>query len=73
MGVMRCDRSGCESILCNLYSDEFGYICNGCFDELRTEYQDIRKFMKTPKTSNRINRLRAHQEMVDATFCIDED
>lgn len=34
MGVMRCNRIDCENILCDKHSDEFGYICNSCFEEL---------------------------------------
>lgn len=34
MGVMRCSREGCKNIMCDRYSQEFGYICNDCFSEL---------------------------------------
>jgi len=34
MGVMACFRNGCNNIMCDRYSDEFGYICNDCFSEL---------------------------------------
>jgi hypothetical protein len=37
MGVMRCDRDGCDNILCNRcgsYKGRWYYICNDCFNEL---------------------------------------
>ena len=34
MGVMACSRSGCENIMCHMYSSRFGYICWECFNEL---------------------------------------
>lgn len=37
MGTKACDRNGCENILCDRYSDLYGYICDECFDELVAE------------------------------------
>lgn len=34
MSVLPCDRQGCENIMCDHYSDEFGYICRECLSEL---------------------------------------
>jgi len=34
MGVLACSRRGCRNILCQLYSERFGYICNKCYNEL---------------------------------------
>ena len=34
MSVMNCNRKGCKSIMCNLYSSDFGYICWDCYKEL---------------------------------------
>ncbi len=34
MGVLACDREGCENIMCDRLSDTFGYLCWECFDEL---------------------------------------
>ena len=34
MGVMACSRQECESVMCDRYSHEYGYICNSCFEEL---------------------------------------
>ena len=35
MGVMACDRVGCESIMCDrLILDGSRYLCDSCYDEL---------------------------------------
>ena len=34
MGVMTCNRNGCENIMCDYYSQKYGYICYECFNEL---------------------------------------
>lgn len=52
MGVLACDRKGCENIMCAKHSDEYGYICNECFDELvrqRVIYMDVNSFMSVAK------------------------
>ncbi|RLA84795.1 MAG: hypothetical protein DRG78_00460 [Epsilonproteobacteria bacterium] len=37
MGVMACDRNGCDNLLCNKYSTEYGYICNECLEEMKNK------------------------------------
>jgi len=34
MGVLPCKREGCEHIMCERYSHDFGYLCWECFNEL---------------------------------------
>ena len=34
MSVLACQRRGCENIMCDRYSYEYGYICDDCFTEL---------------------------------------
>lgn len=34
MSVMACNRKGCDNVLCDRWSNTFGYICPYCFDEL---------------------------------------
>lgn len=34
MGVLECDREGCENILCDRYNSKHGHICEECFEEL---------------------------------------
>ena len=53
MGVLACNREGCENIMCDRYSRRYGYICNECFEELsRADWIDIESFMETPKDTN---------------------
>ncbi len=34
MSFNECSRNGCDNILCDRYSPNYGYICNECFNEL---------------------------------------
>ena len=34
MGVMECDREGCESIMCRRIILDNQYICDSCYEEL---------------------------------------
>jgi hypothetical protein len=53
MGAMACFR--CDRAMCDLYSEEFGYICYDCFKELKRYCKlkrdcspdTIRTFMKS--------------------------
>ncbi len=51
MGVLSCARSGCENIMCDRYSSEYGYICDECFNELcaKGSDTDIEEFMYSDK------------------------
>lgn len=49
MGVMECDRKGCENIMCDRYSSTYGYLCHDCFEEMEQRRVDIATFMATPK------------------------
>lgn len=73
MGVMSCDRLGCENIMCDSYSSEYGYICSDCFNELVGFglNVNIREFMNTEKT----NRLPKYdtREMLDSIFPYNEN
>jgi hypothetical protein len=56
MGVLACDRKGCERIMCDYYSPEHGYICWECIQELKERAigdgtVDVYKFMATAKGS----------------------
>lgn len=52
MGVMPCQRSNCDAILCDRYSDKYGYICNACFEELVDSHLNIEEFLETEKGYN---------------------
>lgn len=46
MGVLACDREGCENVMCDRLSQRYGYICWECFDELVASGKlDIEGFM----------------------------
>jgi hypothetical protein len=48
MSVLACDREGCENIMCDRLSDEYGYICYICYSELiATSPKPIKEFMNT--------------------------
>lgn len=50
MGVLACDRHGCENIMCDYCSDEYGYLCGECLQELKdSEGCNIKVFLGTPK------------------------
>jgi hypothetical protein len=35
MGVMSCNRSGCESIMCDTYIPSVGYVCTYCQSDFK--------------------------------------
>ena len=58
MGTKACTRAGCENILCDRYSNKFGYLCDECFEEL-TYAADlsegyIRTFLSSQKGSKEL-------------------
>ena len=51
MGVLTCDRNGCENVMCDRLSHKYGYICNECFEELlQSDIMDIQEFMDSEKS-----------------------
>lgn len=56
MSVLQCDRHGCDNIMCDRLSNEYGYICDSCFEELVNNGPEtnIAEFMESsPKRRNR--------------------
>ena len=55
MSVLECQRRGCDHIMCERYSYEYGYLCDSCFSELVSTGPDtnISEFMQGYPTSNR--------------------
>ena len=53
MGVMACNRHECDSVMCHIYSETYGYICDECFNELVSiftrDHISIEDFMNSPK------------------------
>jgi hypothetical protein len=68
MGVMQCDRKGCNNILCYRYSKKYGYICNDCFQELSTNIISITEFMNKEKDPYSDSREKAWINMLNAEF-----
>lgn len=67
MGVMNCHRNGCTNIMCDRYSDEHGYICSDCFEELCANNNvDIDTFMLSNKVKK--NNSRAWQAYCEVIF-----
>lgn len=54
MGVMACNRKDCESIMCDTYVDDIGYICNDCKEEFKNYLKAINK---KPDNKYEIKRL----------------
>ena len=68
MGVLACNRAGCDSIMCDYYSIEYGYICSECLNELRNKpFTEIRSFMQSPKP-NTVNWYCDWEELLEREF-----
>jgi len=74
MGVLACDREGCDNIMCDHYSPKFGYICYSCLQELTAELNKggwsdfdsaVEEFMGTRHYDKEIYGV---EELVAATF-----
>ena len=54
MGVLNCNRRGCENIMCDRHSITYGYICDECFEELiRSGFDaDPGYFMRSEKIAD---------------------
>lgn len=37
MGVMRCNRTNCENVMCDTYVPNVGYVCNECQKEFKEQ------------------------------------
>lgn len=68
MGVLACDRKGCENIMCDNVSHERNeYLCGECKQELKVGgFTDIDDFMGKEKPSYGDNF--AWEEYVDKVF-----
>lgn len=55
MGVLACDRQGCENIMADYVSHTFGYLCYECMQELKAISGSItiRQFMNTEVSGNK--------------------
>lgn len=53
MGVKGCSRSGCDSIMCDTYVHNIGYVCYDCQREFK---KHLEKEQITVKTESEINK-----------------
>jgi len=50
MGVLACDRDGCENVMCDRFSSKYQfYLCNECFSEMCDSKLTVEMFIKTEK------------------------
>lgn len=68
MGVLNCDREGCENIMCDFYSDTFGNLCYDCLQELKSlsGSMTISQFMNSP--ANTYKRSYEWENYVESEF-----
>lgn len=67
MGVKGCLRKGCKSIMCDRYSQGYGYICDECFSELvDRKPESIAAFMSSEKLTKEESPLT--EDYYDAIF-----
>jgi len=49
MAIFMCSRVGCENSLSELYSCDYGHLCDDCFEELvERPWVDIEVFLENP-------------------------
>lgn len=67
MGVLACNRAGCDNVMCDYYSRTYGYICCECLQELKDKGMcDINTFMGEYKDNT--GELEAWESYVDTLF-----
>ena len=55
MGVKQCSRARCGNIMCDRHSKDYGYLCDSCFEELKSfKPKDVHIFMNTPPPTGEI-------------------
>ncbi len=66
MSIMACHRDGCGNVMCDRHSDEHGYICDECFNELVLlgVQTNISEFMESRKIENQESHSRAYFDAV---------
>ena len=78
MGVMKCNRKGCDNILCKSYNPQTGYICNDCLNEMKESQKQLGKdftildFMSTQKEED-IDDIDAFDIDIDEFFGVNAE
>ncbi|MNQ34020.1 hypothetical protein D3C85_474680 [compost metagenome] len=70
MSVLACDRNGCDNIMCDFYSPQFGYICYNCREELLETQgtMSIGQFMETPKSESKLEDYHSWRRYIEDVF-----
>lgn len=68
MGVMPCNRNGCDNIMCDRYSNKYGYICHDCYSQLLQSNLNIESFMASNKDT--FERRLGGSEELEAEFTL---
>lgn len=69
MSVLSCNRKGCDNIMCDRLSSEYGYICYECFEELsHIPLIEIDKFMSEEKLTHGNAIKQAWYRVIDDEF-----
>lgn len=74
MGVLACNRNGCDKIMCDHYSAEHGYLCDECLSELKGKVGEltIAEFMESPKGEDKRNELASEESIAEAFRLYDD-
>jgi hypothetical protein len=70
MGVMPCNRKNCENILCDRYSQTYGYICNECYHELVESDLQILEFMESDKNGAILDEVEDRERVLNNVFTL---
>lgn len=73
MGVMECSRNGCDHILCECYSFEYGYICNECKEELKQFIKTSLMDLPYANIDDLIVKFMDMKKGEEVTCCVDVD
>ena len=66
MSVMSCSRGDCTRIMCDRHSEEYGYICNNCFEELTSKgvTTNVSEFMDSRSLGSNSEAARIYFESI---------
>ena len=73
MSVLACNRTGCDRIMCDRHSVEYGYICYECFDELVEAVSflpagNIQRFMESHKGVHLSDQKKVAEDFLNTVF-----
>ena len=68
MSVLACDRNNCDNIMCDRYSNKYGYICNECYSQLLESGLSIESFMESNKDT--FHKRNSRNEELESEFTL---